>query len=104
MIRVTWLCASDSADDTLVLPATAPARSCVTRVPMFWNSGIPTNCTPVYGTLCRVECVGSAVSIELSTMPSNAPAAFLYAGFLYVEMRVPGGTLPHPFFAATSLM
>ena len=37
----------ESADETLVLPASAPARFCVTSVPMFWNSGMPTNCTPV---------------------------------------------------------
>jgi hypothetical protein len=43
---------------------------------MFWNSGIPTNCTPTYGTGFSVECVGSAVSIELSTMFAKAPAAF----------------------------
>jgi len=55
-----------------------PGSFGLTRVPRSWNSGIPTNCTPVYGTGCTVGFFGVAFVIDWSV---SGPKDFEIASY-----------------------
>ncbi len=72
-------CPPSARPSTEVCPATTPAIDCPTTVPNDWNSGMPTNWMPLYGTFLSDASFGFADSIAFSTK-SPKGAACLYSG------------------------
>src|SRR5689334_22419481 len=60
------------------------------------------NWIPIAGRGCVPGLRGSAVSIAALVGAANDSASFRYAGFSYVDARLPAGTRDQPSFSPTS--
>jgi len=87
---------------TVIFPAIAELTSWETCVPRSGNSGMSTNWMPGAGRGWTPGLFGSAPRIAWSVGWANADASCRYAGFSYVEARLPAGTLDQPSLEPTS--
>src|SRR5215207_9702584 len=75
---------------------------CETWVPRSGNSGMSMNWIPMAGRFCTPGFVGSALSMAVLVGSAKAFDSARYAGFSYVEARLPAGTLDQPISSPTS--
>ena len=102
MARSVAACAFSSAWSPVWDPARAAAISCPTCVPIAWNSGIATNCTPGIGHRIHGRMRGIGDFDRLQRGVREGRRLDIVRVGVGRDARVPGGAETQPSLSPTS--